>query len=240
MSAAFSSPRAAARGGLRDYAGGSAQAMAAAFVGFGAIVHDIGLTVWQGIAISGSMALMPAQMAMADLYHAGAGLVAILLAVAFIGARLLPMSMALMPLLRPSGRGRLVLYAAAFPLASTSWAYATRRCPTLPPDQRLPYFLGFALSNLAVIVAATALGYALADRLDESITAGLIFVTPVFFMLLFIAESPHRAGLFALALGAALGPPVYMLIPEWSVLLSGLAAGTLAFLVPSAGRRPGE
>lgn len=237
-SIAYSSPRAAVFGGMRDYAGGSAQAMAAAFVGFGAIVNDIGLTLWQGMTASGAMALMPAQMAMADLYHAGAGLAAIALAVAFISARLLPMTMALMPLFRDGAHGRLALYTAAFPLASTSWAYATRRCPDLPPEQRLPYFLGFAVSNIAIIVAATALGYALAERLDASLTAGLVFVTPVFFMLLFIAESPHRAGLLALALGAVLGPAIYMVTPEWSVLLTGLAGGTIAFfLAPVRSRR---
>jgi len=235
---AYASPRRALIGGMRDYAGGSAQAMAAAFVGFGATINDMGLSIWQGMTASGAMALMPAQMAMADLYHAGAGLAAILLAVAFISARLLPMTMALIPLLRVGKTRAPVLYAAVFPLASTSWAYSTRRCPDLPADQRLPYYLGFALSNLATIVAATALGFALASRLDTALTAGLVFVTPAFFMLLFIAESPHRAGLVALAIGAALAPPLYLLTPSWSVLLTGLAGGTAAFYLAPVRSRP--
>lgn len=228
---AYRSRRAALWGGMRDYAGGSAQAMAAAFVGFGAIINDMGLSVWQGMAASGVMALMPAQMAMVDLFQTGAGLTAILLAVAFISARLLPMSMSVMPLMRTTKGQRIALYIAAFPLASTSWAYATRRCPDMPEDQRLPYFLAFALSNIAIIVGATALGYGLADRLPAPLTAGLVFVTPVFFVLLFIAESAHRAGLFALALGAAVGPPAYLLTPEWSVLLTGLVAGSAGMAI---------
>ena len=233
----FSSPRAAVLGALRDYAGGSAQAMTAAFVGFGAIVNDVGLTLWQGLASSGLMALVPAQMAMADLYRTGAGLAAILLAVAFISARLLPMSMSLMPLLREGARRPALLYLAAFPLASTAWAYGTRRCPDLPPDLRLPYYLTFAFANIAVIVLATWLGFALADRLPGSLTSALVFVTPVFFLLLFTAEAPNRACLYALALGVVAGPLLYEITPEWSVLLSGLAAGTLGFLLDQIGRR---
>ena len=211
--------------------------MSAAFVGFGAIVNDVGLTLWQGLAAAGTMALIPAQMAMVDLYQAGAGLVAILLAVAFISARLLPMSMSLMPVLRDGTRRPWVLYLAAFPLASTAWAYASRHCPDLPPDQRLPYFLSFALANIGIIVVATWLGFALADWLPAEITAALVFVTPVFFVLLFIAESPHRAGLYALAFGAVAGPALYTVSPEWSVLLSGVTAGTLGFAVGRMGKR---
>lgn len=226
---AYASPRAALIGGLRDYAVGSAQAMTAAFVGFGAIAHDIGLTLAQGMVMSPAIALIPAQMAMADLMRGGAGLVAILLAVAFISARLLPMSMALMPLLRQGARRRGILYFAAYPLASTAWAYAMRRCPAMPPDQRLPYFLAFAWANIAIITLGTALGYALADHLPVAITSALVLVTPVFFILLFISDSPHRAGIFSLALGGALGPPILTLSPEWGLLATGLLAGTLGF-----------
>lgn len=233
----FASPRAAILGALRDYASGSAQAMTAAFVGFGAIVNDVGLTLWQGLASSGTIALIPAQMAMADLFRSGAGLLAILLAVAFISARLLPMSMSLMPLLREGTRRPALLYLAAFPLASTAWAYATRRCPDLPLDQRLPYYLAFAFANIGVIIFATWLGFALADWLPSGITAALVFVTPVFFMLLFTTEAPNRACHYALALGAIAGPLLYGFTPEWSVLLSGLAAGTLGFALDEIGRR---
>lgn len=226
---AYATPRAAIFGGMRDYAGGSAQAMTAAFVGFGAIAHDIGLSPAQGVITSPAIALVPAQMAMADLMRGGAGLAAILLAVAFISARLLPMSMALMPILRQGARRRGILYFAAYPLASTAWAYAMRRCPAMPPDQRLPYFLAFALSNITIITLGTALGYALADHLPVAITSALVLVTPVFFILLFISDSPHRSGILSLALGAVLGPPILTFSPEWGLLATGLLAGTLGF-----------
>lgn len=234
---AYESPRAAAFGGMRDYAGGSAQAMTAAFIGFGAIAHDIGLTPAQGVASSAAIALIPAQMAMADLMRGGAGLAAILLAVAFVSARLFPMSMAIMPMMRQGARRRWSLYVAAYPLASTSWAYAVRRCPAMPPDQRLPYFLAFALSNIAIISTGTALGYALAGEMPASVTSALVMVTPVFFVLLFIADSPHRAGIFALALGAALGPFILTLSPEWGLLGTGIVAGTLGYALGEIGRR---
>lgn len=227
--AAYGSPRAAVFGGVRDYARVPAVAMAAGFVGFGAIVRDSGLDVFQAMVTTAGMTQIPAQIVMIEMAQAGAGLAGVVLAVAFIGARLLPMAVSLIPVLRPDARGRGELYAGAFVLSTMAWTHAMRRCPDLPAGERMPYFWGVALSNVVVVVVGTAVGHTLAGTVAPEILLGLVFLTPVFFLLLFAAESPGRSGAMALVFGAALGPAIHTVSPEWSVLANGLLAGTAAY-----------
>jgi predicted branched-subunit amino acid permease len=228
-SAAYSSPGAAFVGAAVEYARLPAVAMAAAFVGFGAIVHDSGFDVVQAMVTTAGMTQIPAQIVLVETARAGAGLAGVFLAVAFIGARILPMVLSLMPLLTPGARGRLELYAATHLVATMSWTSCMRRCPDLPFDQRMPYFWGVALANLGVVVLGTVVGHTLAGAVAPEILIGLVFLTPVFFLLLFAAESPDLAGVVSLMLGAVLGPAIHLLSPEWSVFAGGLAGGTIAF-----------
>ncbi len=110
-----------------------------------------------------------------------------------------------------------------------TWTHSMRRCPNLPADQWMPYFWGAALANLVVVVAGTAAGHTLAGTVAPEIMLGLVFLTPVFFLLLFAAESPDLAGVASLVLGAVLGPAIHLASPEWSVLAGGLAGGTIAY-----------
>ncbi len=226
---AFRSPGAAFAGGALEYARLPAVAMAAAFVGFGAIVRDSGLDLAQAMVTTAGMTQMPAQIVMVETARAGAGLAGVFLAVVFIGARILPMVVSLMPLLRPGAHGRPELYAAAHLVATMSWTACMRRCPDLPFDQRMPYFWGVALANLAVVVLGTAAGHTLAGAVAPEILLGLVFLTPVFFLLLFAAESPDSAGIASLMLGAVFGPMIHLASPEWSVFAGGLAGGTIAY-----------
>ena len=142
---------------------------------------------------------------------------------------MLPMAVSLIPILRPDVRHRSELYAGAFVLATMAWTHSMRRCPDLPQGQRMAYFWGVALANLSVVVAGTAAGHILAGRVAPEILLGLVFLTPVFFLLLFAAEPLDRSTALALALGAFLGPAIHAVSPEWSVLAGGLVAGTAAY-----------
>ena len=233
----FSTPGAAFLGGVRDYAGISAIAMIAAFIGFGAIVRDVGLDIWQAMATTAGMTLIPAQLVMVELYQTGAALAGILLAVGFIAARLLPMTVSLMPLLAAGNRRRWQLYAGAHLLASMAWTHVMRRGPSLPTDQRMAYYLGVAGANYAVIIVFTAVGFHLAGGLPVEVVRGLVYLTPLFFLLLFIGEIRDAAVALSLALGAGLGPAIYSVNPELAVLGCGLIGGTMGFAIGQLRRR---
>lgn len=52
-----------------------------------------------------------------------------------------------------------------------------------------------------------------------------------------LVDSRNRQALLAVALGAALCGPVYAVLPEAALVISGIAGGTLAFLFGDRLRR---
>lgn len=226
----FGSPRRAFWGAARSALGTPALVLGASYVGFGSLIRASDLTLAAGLFSTVTGWALPGQVALVELYAAGASLLAIVLAVGLTNVRLLPMSLALMPHLRAPGARRWRYYAAAHLVAVTGWVHAMRQCPRLPPEERLPFLFGFAGTLWALCVAMTAAGFHLAGSVPGFVSLGLVFLNPIYFMLVLTAELRDRARLRAMALGALLGPPFHLLDPDWGLLLTGLAAGTLAFL----------
>jgi len=205
--------------------------IAASYLGFGSLVSGTGLSLWLGLASTASGWALPGQIALVELYGTGASLAAITVAVWLTNARLLPMTITLMPVIddRPQRGGPGWLpYLYAHLIAVTGWAVSMRRGPQLPPDQRLPFFLGLTLCLWLISLIATAAGWALAGRVPLSLTLALVLLNPLYFMLMLV-EVRRRSWLIALIVGAALGPPLHELNPEWGLMLTGLIGGTAAW-----------
>ncbi len=239
--AGFGSPRAAALAGMRTALGVPAVVLSGSFLGFGALVHQAGLEVWHGLFSTATGWALPGQVAMLELYSVGASLVAVAAAVALVNARLLPMTITLMPLLRGPGVPRWLYYLAANWIAVTAWALGLRELPRLPPEERMPFFLGMGIPLWVGTLVTTAVGFALAGAVPLYVTLGLVFLNPIYFMLVFAADLRLRSRILALILGALLGPPLYLVSPDWSLITAGLAAGSGAFFADrlSPGRRAG-
>ena len=60
---------------------------------------------------------------------------------------------------------------------------------------------------------------------------GLAIVNPIYFMCAMIGVMKRNNLSVAIILGTILGPTLYLISPQWSVLFAGLAAGTVAFIV---------
>ena len=227
----FGSRRGAALVGVRRAVGVPAIVLGASFIGFGALVHQTGLSVWHALFSTATGWALPGQVALFELYALGASILVIAAAVALTAARLLPMAVTLAPIVRAPGTPRWQYYLAANWIAVTSWAVAMRDCPRMPAEQRLPYFMGFACTLWAITLVTTALGFALAGAVPPHVTLGLVFINPIYFMLMTAADVRGRARILAAVLGAAAGPALYLLTPNWSLLLAGIGAGSLAFLL---------
>src|SRR3546814_16032908 len=78
-----------------------------------------------------------------ELYSLGGSLLVVAAAVAMTNARLLPMTVALMPYLRHRGTPTWRYYLFANHVAVTAWAASMRVCPRVPTAPRLPYFAAF-------------------------------------------------------------------------------------------------
>ncbi|HET8727271.1 MAG TPA: AzlC family ABC transporter permease [Alphaproteobacteria bacterium] len=232
----FGSPRRAALGAARLALGTPALVLAASYVGFGSLVRASDLTLSMGLFSTFTGWALPGQVALVELHAVGASLLAIGLAVGLTNVRLLPMTLSLMPHLEARGTGRWLYYVAAHLVAITGWVHAMRECPRLPAEERLPFFMGFSGTLWGICLLATAAGFFLAGSVPAYVSLGLVFLNPIYFMLVLTADLRDRARLRAMALGAVLGPVFHMIHPDWGLLLTGVVAGTLAYLT-TRGRR---
>lgn len=225
----YASPRAAALAGLRDSLGVPMLVLGASYLGFGSLVHGAGLDVWLGLFSTFTGWALPGQIVVVELYSLGGSVLVVAAAVAMTNARLLPMTVSLMPYLRHRGTPAWRYYLFSHYVAVTAWAVAMRVCPNLPAAQRLPYFAGFGTGLWTMCLVTTALGFYLAGLLPGFVTLGLVFLNPIYFMLVFVADARHRARVLALATGAVLGPPLHLVSADWGLLATGVIAGSIAF-----------
>lgn len=237
FSESFGSPARAFLGAAREAMGAPALVLGASYIGFGSLVRASDMTVAMGLYSTFSGWALPGQVALVELYAVGASLAAIIVAVGLTNVRLLPMTLALMPHLRAPGTKRWVYYLAAHLIAVTGWVNAMRRCPDLPEEERLPFLFGFSGMLWVVCLVATVAGYYLAGSVPAQVSLGLVFLNPIYFMLVLTADLRDPARLRAMGLGAMLGPLFYFVDPDWGLLLTGVVAGTLGWL-PKLVRTP--
>lgn len=211
--------------------------LAAGCLGFGALANGSQFPLWAALLSTATIFALPGQLAMLEMSITGTLPVLIVLTVSLTSARFLPMTVALLPVLHSARRPTWQLYAAVHLLAMTGWAASMRRCPELPIEQRLPWFVGFALTNWTACVLSTIVGYGLAESLPPLVQQALVFIGPLYFLLILTGDTRTRHGLLALACGAVVGPLVYLAAPQWSVLLGGLIGGTVAWAVLRGSRR---
>ncbi len=227
----FGGQRPAFWAGARLALGVPAIVLSASYLGFGALVQQVDLEIWHALFSVLTAWALPGQVALVELHAGGASILAIAVAVALTNARLLPMVITLMPLLRAPGTARWRYYLAAHWVAVTGWALAMRDCPAMAPAQRRPYFMGISLTLWSVSMMGAALGFALAGSVPGYVTLGLVFLNPVYFMLVMAGDVRGASRTMAVVLGALAGPLLYLATPDWSLLLAGVGAGSLAYLL---------
>ena len=222
------------RRGFREGLGVPGIVIFGSFLGFGSLVHASGIGLVAGLVSSATTWALPGQIAMVELYGIGASLFVNVMAVWLTNTRLMPMVITLMPHLSLGRRAGWRHYLAAHVIAITSWAVALRRCPELPPEERFGWFAGMAAALWVLSFAGTAIGFWLAGSLPAPVTLGLVFLNPCYFTLLFVADFGPRARVLALVAGGLLGPALHLVSPDWGLLVTGLVAGTAAFLLDRA------
>jgi predicted branched-subunit amino acid permease len=157
--------------------------------------------------------------------------VATVIAVMLSSARFLPMTVMLMPEMRHASHRPWKYYVLAQLLSLSGWTMAVARFPDLPRAQRLPWFYGFALVLMAASALSTAAGYLSAGGLSPVARLTLVIMVPMYYLLILTGAVRERTAALGLACGAVAGPLAYLVTPEWSVVLGGLAGGTAAFLL---------
>jgi predicted branched-subunit amino acid permease len=201
----------------------------ATYVGIGALTQDFGFGPGWAVASTALVWAGPAQVILVSALGAGVAPVETALAVGVSSARLLPMVISLLPLIRRPQTPYRALILPAHLTAVTMWIESLQLLPQLPREARIPFANGVGFGFMAAAQAGTLIGYYLATSLPPLLTAGLLFLTPISFLISTTRNCRLVSDWLALAFGLVLGP----LMAAWQVgldlLWSGIVAGSLAY-----------
>jgi len=166
------------------------------------------------------------------LYATGASIVLMVVAVALANMRMMLMVI--------SGANILRLKTSGWPLwrrvvmmhflAITSWAQIGYRQGQYPPHLLRSYYTGFTLTIFAFGVAGTAFGYFLDDLVPHEILRLIIYITPLYILLL-LMNAQQSVNRLAAIIGGSICPFIYTTFSDWAILVSGLTGGTIALLI---------
>jgi len=201
------------------------------FVGIGALGHDLGFSIAWMLLSTAFIWAGPAQVILISTLGTGGSAIEAAIAVSLSGVRLLPMVVALLPLLRTEKTRNRDLLLTAHLTAISMWVESLRLLPSIPCEQRIAFCNGLGAGLLAPSLLATGVGFYLAGSLPPVFTAALLFLTPLSFLVSVVRNSRLLVDRLAFALGLALGPLLAAMKVELDLLLSGIAGGTLAYLV---------
>ena len=115
-------------------------------------------------------------------------------------------------------------------LAITSWAQLAIAGTKYPHHLLMPYFQGFSITLFVSGMIGTILGYFLPDLLPPNVLQIVVFITPIYIFLL-IFGTRNVANRISVLLGGIMCALLYPLLGEMSIIISGIAGGTTAYLV---------
>lgn len=217
--------------GLRGSLSVPGLVLAVTFVGFGGLLHDLGFPIVAGLLSTVLVWALPAQVILVGGLSAGTALPAVAVAVCLSGVRLMPMVVALMPLIR--GRRTSLateLFCAHF-IAVTLWVEGFRLLPKVPLDGRPAYTIGLGCGLIGISTSGNLAGYFLTNTLPGPLSVALLLLTPISFSILLVRNAKANVDWLAIVLGAALAPLVAGTPGGLDLFWSGVGGGTLAFLI---------
>jgi predicted branched-subunit amino acid permease len=201
------------------------------YLGIGALAHDFGFSVTWALLSTILVWAGPAQVILISTLGAGASLIEVAIAVGLSSVRLLPMVVSLLPMLKSPGTPAWKLLLPAHFTAVSMWVEALRLLPKQPRENRIAFCNGLGCGYGITATTATVTGFYLAASLPPLMSAALLFLTPVAFLMSTLRNSRMLVDRLSLAFGLMLGP----LFAYWQIGLdlmwSGIAGGTAAYLV---------
>lgn len=205
--------------------------LAGTYVGIGALAHDFGLSAWW-LALSTLLVwAAPAQVILISGLNAGAALIEIAIAVTLTAIRLFPMTVALLPLLRDKDTKTRDLLLPTHFTSVSMWVESLRLLPALPRERRTAFCNGLSSGYIVTAVVFGFVGFYLAAGLPTLLAGALLFLTPLTFLLSTAGNARSMVDRLALALGLAIGPVLTYWHVGLDLLWTGVAAGTIAYLV---------
>jgi predicted branched-subunit amino acid permease len=210
--------------------------LAATFLGIGALAHDLGFTlIWTALA-SVLIWAGPAQVILVSTLGK-APLLEVAVAVGLSGVRLLPMVVSLLPILKGPETHTRDLILPAHWVAISSWVEGQRLLPGIDRRFRIAFFNGFGCGMLSVCLVSTIAGWTLTGNLPKALVAGLLFLTPIFFLVSVTKNARHPVDRLAVPFGLVIALVLAWGRVPFDLLWTGLIGGTAAYAVHRFRRR---
>jgi len=168
---------------------------------------------------------------MAESLLVGASLLSIFIAVWFVNARLYPMAVSLFPLMIDEKQPKWKYVLSCHFIAVSAWLIMKSNYQTIEKENRVDFWIGIGTATWTVSVLATILGFYISDYLNKDMLMGLAILNPVYFICMMVGAMKTLQIILSIVLGFILGPIFYFLSPQWSILLGGFVAGSVAFLI---------
>ena len=206
-------------------------ALGCCFIAIGALLKNIGFNIQESIFSTMLIYALPGSLVMAESILIGASLLSIFIAVWFVNARLYPMAVSLFPLMMDESQPKWKYYLSCHFIAVSAWLIMKSNYEEIEKRDRVDFWIGIGSATWSVAVISTILGFYLADYLNKDMLMGLAILNPIYFICMMVGAMKTIQVTLSVILGAILGPIFYFFSPEWSILLGGLVAGSVAYLV---------
>ena len=218
--------------GARQAVGGPMLVVAISLISVGGLARDAGFSMEVAVASTLLIWAGPAQVLYFGAVAAKVAWPAIAISISISSMRFVPMVVSLLPMLRTSRTKLPTLLLASHCIAVTVWAECMRRVPGVPREARMAFFFGFSAVCITGTSISTSIGYALMGGLPRPLVAGLLFMSPIYFIATLTRNARQPFDRWALVLGLALAPVADWLAPPGlELLVLGFGAGTLAWVI---------
>ena len=168
---------------------------------------------------------------MAESFIIGASLINIFLAVWLVNARLYPMTVSLMPLLKEARQPKWKYYLSCHFIAVSAWLIMKSKYRNIEKKYRIDFWMGIGTGTWLTAIVSTIIGFLASDYLNKNMMIGLAIVNPVYFTCMMVGAMKSLQISLSIILGAILGPTFFFISPEWSILYGGVVAGTIAYFI---------
>ncbi len=215
--------------GCRTALGIPGISLAASFFALGALFKNSGLNAMQSFLSTLIGFALPGQVVMAETLIVNGTLLNILIAVFLTNARLYPMTVNLVPVIRQKNRPRWHYYFLAHFIAVTSWVYMLSNYNKINKENRFSFFLGLGVTLWVLSTIATVIGFYTAGIISKKVLVAIIFLNPIYFMCMIVSVLNKLHIILTVFLSIILAPILFLVTPDWSVLLAGVISGIISY-----------
>ena len=206
-------------------------ALGCCFIAIGALFKNLGFTIQESVLSTMLTYALPGSLVMAESILIGASLLSIFISVWLVNARLYPMAVSLFPIRMHQDQPRWKYYLSCHFIAISAWLIMRSNYMEIEKKYRVDYWIGIGTATWTVSIIGTILGFYLSEYLNKDMLMGLAILNPIYFICMMVGAMKTIQITLSVSLGGILGPIFYFFSPEWSILLGGFVAGTIAYLV---------